>query len=128
MDARQHLFYATGILAYGIAKADGKVQLAEREKLHQIVNESIGVELDAHYTEIIFDLLDHDKMGLQGVYQWAMESFETGKHHLTEALRKSIVSTVQKVAEAFGNVTAEEKNIIAKFESDLDKIRVNNVI
>ena len=33
MDAKQHLYYALGALAYAVAKSDGKVQAEEREKI-----------------------------------------------------------------------------------------------
>lgn len=128
MDARQHLFYATGILAYGIAKADGKIQLAEKEKLQEIVGQAIEHDIDANYMEIIFELLEHDKVGFEGVYKWAMDAFETGKHHLTDSLRARIVAAIKEVANAFNKIDKEEQQLLDQFESDLAKIKVNHTI
>jgi hypothetical protein len=61
MDAKQHLYYALGIMAYAVAKSDGEVQNEERQMIHKIVVEESGHEIDFDYAEIIFSILQKEK-------------------------------------------------------------------
>lgn len=124
MDARQHLYYALGALAYAVAKADGKVQTEEREKLQEIVNAGIQHNMDFNYTDIIFQILQKDKMGFRDVYEWAMHSFETGKYHLTPEVKKQFIKVIEDVAEAFPPSDPEERALIARFSADISKLEV----
>ncbi len=128
MDAKQHLYYALGILAYGVAKADGTIQREEKDMVKKIVEEETDHAMDYGYTEIIFLLLEKEKKGFQSTYDWAMKNFELGKHHFTDEMKKNFVKTITKVAEAFPPNTDEEMAIITRFENDLDELKVNAVI
>lgn len=128
MDAKQHLYYALGILAYGVAKADGTIQREEKEMVKKIVEEETDHAMDYGYTEIIFLLLEREKKGFQSTYDWAMKNFELGKHHFTDEMKKDFVTAITKVAEAFPPNTDEEMAIIQKFKEDLDGLKVNAVI
>ncbi|MBI3135417.1 MAG: TerB family tellurite resistance protein [Bacteroidetes bacterium] len=124
MDAKQHLYYALGALAYAVAKADGKVQAEEREKVKEIVNEGIQHEIDFTYTDIIFQLLQKDKMGFKDVYTWAMHAFETGKYYLTPEVKKQFIAVIEQVAEAFPPADPVERALIARFGEDISKMEV----
>lgn len=122
MDAKQHLYYALGALAYAVAKADGKVQNEEREKIKEIVNEGIQHNIDFNYTDIIFQILQKDKMGFKDVYAWAMHSFETAKYHLTPEVKKQFISVIEQVAAAFPPDDPEERALINRFSADIAKL------
>jgi len=128
MDAKQHLYYALGSLAYAVAKSDGKVQLEEREKLAEIVERGIEHNLDFNYTDIIFQLLQKEKMGFNEVYKWAMHSFELGKYHFTDEMKTSFIKVIEEVAAAFPPTSPEEAELISRFANDLKALHVNKVI
>ncbi len=59
MTGTERLYYALGQLAYAVAKADGKINGEERQKLHDIVvKESNCHNHNINVSEIIFHLLD----------------------------------------------------------------------
>lgn len=128
MDSKQHLYYALGALAYSVAKADGKVQREEKEKVKQIVEGTSNHSMDFGYTDIIFQLLQKDKAGFKEVYTWAMKSFEIGKYHLTPEMVREFVDIISQVADAYPPNDPEEKALIARFESDIKLIQVKNPI
>ena len=127
MDAQQNLYYALGILAYSIAKADGVVQKEEFETVHEIVVAETKHNLDFNYVEIIFSILqkDHDNKSFNEVYDWAMNEFELGKYHLTPDLKFKFISVIKKVAEAFPPNLPEEMELVNRFENDLKGINPN---
>lgn len=122
MDAEQNLYYALGILAYAIAKADGTVQKEERQRIHDIVEKETKHNINFNYSEIIFDILQKDNRSFSQVYEWAINEFELGKYHLTEDMKKKFKNVIQQIAEAFPPDTDEEKELISKFGEDLKKL------
>ena len=114
MDAKQHLYYALGIMAYAVAKADGEVQNQERQMIHKIVVEETDHQIDFDYAEIIFSILQKGKSDSLPIYDWAMHSFDLGKHHLTSEMKEQFVTVIQKIAEAFPPATPEENDMIDK--------------
>ena len=125
MDAHQNLYYALGILSYAIAKADGVVQVEERNIIHKIVTDELDHNLNFNYSEIIFDLLQKDKRSLDEVYEWAMAEFEIGKYHLNSEMKTKFISIITKIAEAFPPNTIEEKKLIHQFKQDINLIEPN---
>lgn len=125
MDSQQNLYYALGILAYAIAKADGEVQKEESKMIHSIVVEEMDHDLNFNYSEIIFDLLQKDKRSFDQVYEWAMSEFEIGKHHFTSQMKKDFIIVITKIAEAFPPNTKDEKKLISQFEKDLNQFQTN---
>lgn len=126
--SKQHLFYAIGILAYAVAKSDDKIQPEELKTLKEIVKSEIDHEVDFGYTEIVFQLLAKDGNSIETVYKWAMNSMELGKHHLTMDLKYKFCSILKKVAAAFPPSTEEEKELIKRFDSDIEKVIVKHPI
>lgn len=125
MDAQQNLYYALGILAYAIAKADGEVQREERDMIHKLVSEEIDHNVNFNYSEIIFDILQKDNRSFNQVYEWSMSEFELGKYHFTPAMKSEFISVITKIAEAFPPNTHEEKKLISQFEIDIKKLEPN---
>lgn len=114
MDAKQHLYYALGIMAYAVAKSDGEIQHQERDLIHKIVSEESGHEIDFDYAEIIFSILQKEKQGANEVFNWAIHAFELGKHHLTPLMQKQFVAVIKRIAEAYPPATPEERTMIDK--------------
>jgi len=127
MDSKQHLYYALGILAYAVAKADGQVQHEERQMIHDIVEKESGHNLDFDYAEIIFSILQKDKPGIEQVCEWAMNAFETGKGHFTPQVKEQFVNVIQKIAEAFPPTTTEERQVIERFSRDIWAFEISKV-
>jgi len=123
MDAKQHLYYALGQLAYAVAKADGVVQSEERELLHSIVMEQMdNHQEDFDYSMIIFEVLSKDKPSYETTYKWAMDSMALGSHYLTTELKEKFMNVIIAVAKAMPPITLEEQDIINRFKADLDKL------
>jgi hypothetical protein len=128
MDARQHLYYALGALAYAVAKSDGTVQKEERDKVHKIVSTAVKHDIDFTYTDIIFQLLQKDTVGFMDVYKWAMKAFETGKYHFTDEMKQDFQWVIEQVAIAFPPKTEEERQLLERFGEDLKSLTVRNTI
>jgi len=125
MDSNQHLYYALGILAYAVAKADGKVQLEEKHMIHEIVSNEIDHNLNFNYAEIIFDLLQKDDRSFDQVYEWALNEMEMSKHQFTDSMKTEFVNVINKMAAAFPPNSEEEQALINQFEQDLKKLKTN---
>jgi hypothetical protein len=128
MDARQHLYYALGALAYAVAKSDGTVQKEEQEKVHKILGTVVKHDIDFTYTDIIFQLLQKDNSGFRDVYAWAMKAFETGKYHFTDEMKQDFQWVIDQVALSFPPKTKEERDLLERFGEDLKTLTVRNTI
>jgi uncharacterized tellurite resistance protein B-like protein len=122
MDAKQHLYYSMGIMAYAIAMADGEVNLEEKEKLEEIVSSETKQRFNIDYASIIFQILEKDKQQIDGVYNWAIEALKTGKHYLTQDMKNQFISVINKVAEAFPPITKEERELADKFLKAIEQV------
>ena len=122
MEARQNIYYALGILAYALAKSDGKIQHEEKEKLFEIVKKEIDHNIDFEYAEIIFQLLERDKMGFEQTYSWALEELKKGRHYLSPEIKKNMITTLEQIAISFDKVSNEEENFIDRFKIDIENI------
>lgn len=122
MEAKQNIYYALGILAYAIAKADGKVQLEEREKLFEIVKREANHSIDFQYAQIIFQILEKDKPGYRNTYHWAINELKKGRHYLSPEIKEKMIHTLKEIAMSFNLISEEEKSIINQFKIDLESI------
>ncbi|MBD3639327.1 MAG: hypothetical protein HUJ25_18365 [Crocinitomicaceae bacterium] len=128
MDSKQSLYYALGIFAYGIAKADGKIQHEEKEELHKIVQEETDHNMDFQYVEIIFNILQKDKAGFDDIHKWALDALEKGKYHLTSDIKDQFINVMKRVADAFPPKTDEEHELINTFIQEIRDFKVNMTI
>ena len=124
MTPTENLHYAIGELAYAIARADGAVQMEERRKFLQIVNEELD-EGDGtpKVGEIIFSLMD--KRGIfdpEATYEMAMNTIRTNGHYLSPALKEKFIHLLERVAGAHPPVTSEENALLARFREDIRPI------
>jgi uncharacterized tellurite resistance protein B-like protein len=128
MDAKQHLYYALGIMAYAVAKADGEIQQQERQMIHKIVSEETEHNINFDYAEIIFSILQKEKNGVDSVYKWAIHSIDLGKHHFTPLMKDQFIAVIKKIAEAFPPTTKGESKMIDKFSRVIWSSTLNKTI
>ncbi|MES2590746.1 MAG: hypothetical protein V4608_02590 [Bacteroidota bacterium] len=123
MTSLESLHYAIGELAYAVAKVDGQVQKEEREKFHDIVaSELRGKSGNFDISEIVFHIMDKDKMDTETTYNWAIKEIKLNSHYLSPKLKQSFINIIEKVAEAFPPVTPEERNILTRFKKDIEPL------
>ena len=120
MTSLENLYFAMGELAYAIAFSDGKVQKEEREKFQEIIATGLKehkVEFDI--SDIIFQMLEKDKVYSNTVYDWAMKEIKSNSHYLSPALKHSFINILEKIAEAFPPITDEEINLLQRFKKEM---------
>lgn len=122
MDSTQQLYYALGELCYAMAASDGKLQDAEKKKFWKImVNHKAWVQ-DIDFAEVIFEILQKDKTEVETAYTSAILQIELNKHHLTIQMINSYKNILTEIAESFSPVTVDEKELLKRFNADIDKI------
>lgn len=124
MTGTERLYYALGHLAYAVARADGKINGEERQKLHDIVvKESKCHNYNINVSEIIFHILDKEKVfDSNTAYQFALEEMKLCSNYLTDDMRTDFHAVLEKVARAFHPITAEEQEYLVRFRKDLELI------
>lgn len=123
MNPVENLHYAIGQLAFAIAFSDGKVQKEESEKFHKIVLEELNNKsYDFDISDIIFQIMEKDKMDSNTVYDWAIKEIKTNGHYLSPDLKEKFISVIEKIAGAYPPVTKEELLIIDRFKKNIEAI------
>jgi uncharacterized tellurite resistance protein B-like protein len=123
MNPTENLHYAIGQLAFAVAFSDGKIQKEESENFHKIVSEELNNNsYDFDVSDIIFKVMEKDKMDSNTVYEWAMKEIKTNSHYLSPQLKEKFISVIEKIAGAFPPVTNEESDIINRFKKDIKDI------
>lgn len=124
MDAVENLHYAIGQLAYAVAKADGKIQKEERQKFHNIVAAELRCnDYGFNVSDIIFKIMDKENYpSTKDAYEWAMNQIKLNSHYLSPQLKQTFIQVMRKIAESFPPVTAEEMQLLKKFEEDIAPI------
>ncbi len=122
MEGKQSIYYALGILAFAVAKSDGKIHKQEKEKLLEIVKKEMDHNIDFQYTEIIFELLERESDGYEKTYVWAIEELKKGRHYLSPEIKEKMIETIKQIAASFDNVSSEESVLIERFKKDLEII------
>lgn len=123
MNPVQSLYYAIGQMAYAVAKADGEVQKAERQKFFDIVSREL--KSDNHNfntTSIIFQVMDKDQSSVEDSYHWAMNQIRLNSHYLSPALKTTFITVMEKIAEAYPPVTIEESLLLDRFKKDIEPL------
>lgn len=123
MNPTENLHYAIGQLAFAVAFSDGKIQKEESENFHKIVLEELNNNsYDFDVSDIIFKVMEKDKMDSNTVYDWAMKEIKTNSHYLSPQLKVKFITVMEKIAGAFPPVTNEESDIINRFKKDINDI------
>jgi len=123
MTSLQNLHYAIGQLAYAIAYADGTVQQKEKQKFHDIIAAELRCkDYDFNISEIIFQIMNTDKMDAETAYNWAMKEIKLNSHYLSPDLKKTFIKVIEKIAKAYPPITDEEKTLIERFNKDIEPL------
>lgn len=123
MDPIESLHLAIGQLAFAVAFSDGKVQKEEREKFQNIVVQELKREdYSFDVADIVFQIMEKDKMDSSTVYDWAMKEIKTNGHYLSPVLKQKFLSVMDKVANAYPPITNDERSIINRFKNDIASI------
>jgi uncharacterized tellurite resistance protein B-like protein len=123
MTPLENLHYAMGQLAYAVARADGEVQAAEREKFHCIVEAELRCkEYEFSVSDIIFQVMDKDKVSTEYAYDWAMKQIRLNSHYLSPQLKERFIVVMEKIAKAYKPVTIDELLLVDKFRMDIAPI------
>ncbi|MCX8080744.1 MAG: hypothetical protein N3F09_05845 [Bacteroidia bacterium] len=116
MNPKESLYYALGEAVYAVAFADRKVQPEEEQKFNQIIKDELHKEnWGFEVSEIIFKILKKDKLSSKDALENAKKNIEINGRYLNPELKEKMISVMQKVAEAFPPVTAEEGKYIMDF-------------
>ncbi len=118
----QNLHYAIGELAYAVARADGKVQREERELFKDIIETELRKDPDFDLADIIFKVMDKDKLDSDTVYSWALHEIKTNSHYLSPGLKATFLRIMERIAGAFPPVTASERRLINRFKKDIEPV------
>lgn len=123
MTALENLHYAIGQLAYTVASADGYIQPQERQKFHDIIAAELRCkDHNFNVTDIIFRIMEKDKLDPETSYNWAMNEIKLNSHYLSPTLKKTFISIIEKIAKAYSGVNDDEKSIIERFKRDIEPI------
>ena len=124
MTGKERLYFGLGLAAFAVAKADGQVDIEERNKLHDIVVSSSNCnEEGINVSEIIFHVLGkHDNFEIENLYNLAIEELTEYKSYLTDDMRSDFPAILEKVARSMNSITAEENALIERFRSDINYI------
>ena len=102
MNPVENLHFAIGQLAFAVAFSDGNIQREEREKFQSIVvGELKNKDYNFDVTDIVFQIMEKDKLDSKTVYDWAMKEIRTNGHYLSPELKEKFVSVMEKVASAY---------------------------
>lgn len=120
MNPVESLHFAIGQLAFAVAFSDGKVQKEEREKFQSIVVQELKREdYSFDISDIVFQIMEKDKMDSSTVYDWAMKEIRTNSHYLSPELKQKFLLVMDRVASAYPPITNDESSIINKFKKDI---------
>ena len=123
MTSLENLHYAIGQLAYTVATDDGYIQPEERKKFHDIIAAELRCkDYDFNIADIIFQIMEKDKLDPETSYNWAMNEIKLNSHYLSPALKKSFIAVMEKIAKAYSVVTDDERNIIERFKREIEPI------
>lgn len=126
----KNLYYALGEACYAIAMSDGIIQVEERTKLEGILKKEFSKSLskDLNETEIVFQLLNKERMDAKTAMQWAIKEIKANAHYLSTDLKCHFISTIIKVADSFTPVTQEEKKMLLSFISEIVDLREDGIL
>jgi uncharacterized tellurite resistance protein B-like protein len=119
-----------GKLLYAIAKADGKIQEPEVKAIHDLVTtdlapieestDNFGTDA-AFFAEFEFEILRDQEANKDRAYQKFLEFLKENDKHIGLPLRNLILSSVEKVAEAYHGTEEAEAKLIADLKGHLFK-------
>lgn len=127
----KQFYIELGKLLYAVAKADGNVQLEEVHDLHKVVRDVLLKTEDrtdefgtnnAFYTEFEFETMLDSKAEMNEAYDSFIKFAKKNRDYITDHMKNICVTSVEKIADAFDGIVAEEQAFIDKFKKDLEDI------
>lgn len=116
MNPKESLYYALGEAVYAVAFADKEIQTEEEMKFRKIVEDELHKEnWGFEVSDVIFKILKKDKIPSKDALEHAMKEIMIHGRYMSPELKEKMISVMQKVAEAFPPVTAEEGKYIMDF-------------
>jgi uncharacterized tellurite resistance protein B-like protein len=125
MKPKESLHYALGLLAYAIARADGKIQKEERLCFADIVTTELNRHNeDFNVADIIFQVLDKEEfVTTKDAYDWAMNQIRMNSRYLSPELKNTFISVMEKIAKAYPSASIDSVILLEKFEKDMELIQ-----
>lgn len=122
----EQLCNALGQLAYAVARTDGEVQKAERQKFCEIVaGEMEGNNYNFDIASVIFQMMDKDQVSTEDSYRRAMDQIRRNCQYLSPSLKATFIRVMEKIAEAYPPVTVNEELLLNRFKRDIAAIEGN---
>jgi uncharacterized tellurite resistance protein B-like protein len=122
--SRQNIHSAMGSLAYAIAKADGQIQEQEKEIIRKLAQKEFELsDNDNEWIENMFEKLEEDKISLEDAYNYALDVLEANRFDFDfdQVMKQKCVRFMERIAEEFGGISADEQLIIKRFKQDITK-------
>ena len=116
--SKEKLYDALGELIYAVAKADGRIQPAEIEKLHEL----LLAHPSAQSIQWSFDYENRSDIPLDEAYDKALE---TCKAYGPTEEYAFLFDALDAVAEASDGIDAKELDVIQRFKADLKEHFLN---
>lgn len=123
MDARDHLFYGFGYVAYALALADGAVQYQEHNAIHSAIEKAMK-EFTYEFTlaDIAFQVLEEEHFDVKTAYRIGLKNMHLGNDHLTDEYRSKFVKVLEEIAESYPPVTTDEQHLVDQFKEDIKTV------
>lgn len=123
MTPTENLYYALGEMIYALAAADGEIQKAEKDNLHDILSkEFLPGQPPTAVSEIIFRIFQKDHLSVQDAFERGKRQFELNSHYLSPEMKVHFIKVMQQVAHAYPPVTSEEQRVLNDFQAFLTKL------
>jgi uncharacterized tellurite resistance protein B-like protein len=123
MSPRQQLCYALGELAYAVAKIDGEVVKAERQKLHDIISKELSpVDFNFEISKIIFEMVDKQNKDAETVYKDAVETIICFSDSFDHELRLVFLRALEKMERAEPPIANAQKELLQRFRNEIRQL------
>ena len=119
----EDLFEGFGMIAYAVAKADGKVQPHEKREFFDIM-ERFYKKISPNFisSQISFYLNKEYDEDPQYAYEMGINKLKTAMNDITPELVEMFKDTLLEIAKAFPPIVPEEREFLQKFDKDIEDI------
>ena len=111
-----------GSLAYAIAKADGQIQMEEKEVIKKLAQKEFEIEdVDTEWIDQMFRKLENDNVSLEDAYQYAIDTLRANKYEFDFdlSIKNKCINFMGRIADGFQEKTNSEQSIIDRFRNDI---------
>lgn len=107
-----------GSVVYALAKVDGRIQLAEMQTVKEIMANEPHGDLALH----AFFLKENYDESPEEAYAFGLRRFKANRHSLDKATKQRYIALLQKVAEAYDDISRKEQELIQNFRRELRRL------